>query len=134
MVVGWGAEVMGMQEFNFILGDRPGALLEVAAALADQKINLEAIAALTILGEAVVSLVTDNPGKTRKVLRELGVDYEEREALSMSLPHQPGQLATVLDRLARDGINVRSCYFSVDKNQLVFTVDDLERAKAIFRL
>jgi hypothetical protein len=125
---------MGMQEFNFILGDRPGALLEVAAALADQKINLEAIAALTILGEAVVSLVTDNPGKTRKVLRELGVDYEEREALSMSLPHQPGQLATVLDRLARDGINVRSCYFSVDKNQLVFTVDDLERAKAIFRL
>ncbi len=123
-----------MQEFNFILGDRPGALLEVAAALADQKINLEAIAALTILGEAVVSLVTDNPGKTRKVLRELGVDYEEREALSMSLPHQPGQLATVLDRLARDGINVRSCYFSVDKNQLVFTVDDLERAKAIFRL
>ncbi|HEC62867.1 MAG TPA: ACT domain-containing protein, partial [Candidatus Acetothermia bacterium] len=73
-IVGWGVEVMGMQEFSFILGDRPGALLEVAAALAEQKVNLEAIAALTILGEAVVSLVTDNPGKTRKVLKELGVD------------------------------------------------------------
>lgn len=123
-----------MQEFSFILGDRPGALLEVMAALAEEKVNVEAVAALTVLDEAVVSMVTDNPGKTRKVLKGLGVDYEEREALAMSLPHQPGQLATVLDRLARDGINVRSCYFSVEKNQLVFTVDDLERAKAIFRL
>ncbi|MBC7099376.1 hypothetical protein H5T52_09705 [Candidatus Bipolaricaulota bacterium] len=126
--------MMGVQEFNFILGDRPGALLGVMAALAEEKVNVEAVAALTVLDEAVVSMVTDNPGKTRKVLKGLGVDYEEREALAMSLPHQPGQLATVLDRLARDGINVRSCYFSVEKNQLVFTVDDLERAKAIFRL
>lgn len=123
-----------MQEFTFYLGNRPGALLEIAAALAEEKINIEAVAALTVLDEAVVAMVTDAPDKTRRVLKQLGVDYEEREALSMSLPHQPGQLATVLDRLARDGINVLSCYFAVEKNMLIFTVDDLARAKAIFRL
>lgn len=123
-----------MQEFTFYLGNRPGALLEVAAALAEEKVNIEAVAALTVLDEAVVAMVTDAPDRARKVLKRLGVDYEEREALSMSLPHQPGQLATVLDRLAREGINVLSCYFSVEKNMLVFTVDDLVRAKAIFRL
>lgn len=123
-----------MQEFTFYLGNRPGALLEVAAALAEEKVNIEAVAALTVLDEAVVAMVTDAPDRARKVLKRLGVDYEEREALSMSLPHQPGQLATVLDRLAREGINVLSCYFSVEKNMLVFTVDDLIRAKAIFRL
>lgn len=123
-----------MQEFTFFLGNRPGALLEVASALAEERVNIEAIAALTVLEEAVVCLVTDAPDRTRRVLKELGVDYEEREALSLSLPHQPGQLATVLDRLAREGINVLSCYFSAEKNQLVFTVDNLERAKAIFRL
>ncbi len=123
-----------MQEFTFFLGNRPGALLEVASALAEEKVNIEAIAALTVLDEAVVSLITDAPDKTRKVLKRLGVDYEEREALTLSLPHQPGQLATVLDRLARDGINVLSCYFAAEKNMLAFTVDDLARAKAIFRL
>ncbi len=123
-----------MQEFTFFLGNKPGALLEVAAALAEEKVNIEAIAALTVLDEAVVSMITDAPDRTRKVLKRLGVDYEEREALTLSLPHQPGQLATVLDRLARDGINVLSCYFAAEKNMLVFTVDDLSRAKAIFRL
>lgn len=123
-----------MQEFTFFLGNKPGALLEVAAALAEERVNIEAIAALTVLDEAVVSMITDAPDRTRKVLKRLGVDYEEREALSLSLPHQPGQLASVLDRLARDGINVLSCYFAVEKNVLVFTVDDLARAKAIFRL
>ncbi|MCS7240370.1 MAG: ACT domain-containing protein [Candidatus Bipolaricaulota bacterium] len=126
--------MVNVQEFTFYLGNRPGALLEIAAALAEEKVNIEAIAALTVLDEAVVAMVTDAPDRARKVLKRLGVDYEEREALTMSLPHQPGQLATVLERLARDGINVLSCYFSVEKNQLVFTVDDLARAKAIFRL
>ena len=89
-----------MQEFSFILGDKPGALLEVMSLLAEEKVNVEAIAALTILDEAVVSMVTDNPAKTRKALKGLGVDYEEREALSMCLPNQSGRLAPVLARRA----------------------------------
>ncbi|MBC7317827.1 amino acid-binding protein [Candidatus Bipolaricaulota bacterium] len=123
-----------MQEFTFYLGNRPGALLELASALAEEKVNIEAVAALTILDEAVVAMVCDAPDRARKVLKKLGVEFEEREALALTIPHQPGQLATVLARLAEEGINVLSCYFSAEKNQILFTVDNLERAKAIFRL
>lgn len=123
-----------VQEFTFYLGNRPGALLEVVAALAEENINIEAIAALTVLDEAVVAMVTDAPDRARKLLKRMNVDFEEREALSLSVPHQPGQLAIILDRLAREGINVLSCYFAVEKNLLIFTVDDLAKAKAIFRL
>ncbi len=123
-----------MQEFTFYLGNRPGALLEVASALAEEGVNIEAIAALTVLDEAVVAMVTDAPDRARKVLKKLEVGFEEREALSLTIPHQPGQLAAVLDRLAREGINVLSCYFAVEKNLLIFTVDNVARAKAIFRL
>ena len=35
----------------------PGALFEVMAALAEEKINVEVIAALAVLGEVVVSMV-----------------------------------------------------------------------------
>lgn len=120
-----------MREFTFLLGNRPGAPLAVAAAPAEERADLEAIAASTVLEEAAVSPVTGTPDKTREVLRRLGVDCEEREALSLSLPHQPGQLASILDRLARDGIDVPSRCFAAEKTVLVFAVDDLARAKAI---
>lgn len=123
-----------MQEFSFILGNNPGALQDVAAALGAEHVNLEAVAGLTVLDEGVIAIVTDNPDKTRKVLKSKGIEFEEREALMMSLPHQPGQLATILGRLAEEGINVLSCYCTVEKNQIIFTVDQVDRAKAIFRI
>jgi hypothetical protein len=92
------------------------------------------VAGLTVLDEGIIAIVPDDPDKTRKVLRAKGIEFEEREALVLSLPHQPGQLATILGRLADEGINVLSCYCTVEKNQIVFTVDQVDRAKAIFRI
>ncbi len=123
-----------MKEFSFILGNNPGALQDVAAALGAEHVNLEGVAGLTVLDEGIIAIVPDDPDKTRKVLRAKGIEFEEREALVLSLPHQPGQLATILGRLADEGINVLSCYCTVEKNQIVFTVDQVDRAKAIFRI
>jgi hypothetical protein len=123
-----------VKEFSFILGNNPGALAEISEALGAEHVNLEAVASLTVLDEGVISIVTDNADKTRKVLRAKGVEFEEREALVMALPHQPGQLASILSRLADEGINVLSCYCTVEKNQIVLTVDQVDRAKAIFRI
>jgi hypothetical protein len=123
-----------VKEFSFILGNNPGALQDVAAALGAEHVNLEGVAGLTVLDEGIIAIVPDDPDKTRKVLRAKGIEFEEREALVLSLPHQPGQLATILGRLADEGINVLSCYCTVEKNQIVFTVDQVDRAKAIFRI
>ncbi len=123
-----------MQEFSLMLGNEPGALSEIAQALGEQQVNIEGIAALTVLDEGVVSLVTDNPDKTRKTLRSLNQDFEEREAVVLSLSHQPGQLASLLTRLSDEAINVLSCYWTVEKNQIVITVDRVERAKEILRI
>jgi hypothetical protein len=128
------AEVIGVREFSFILGNNPGALVEVAEALGNEHVNVEGIAGVTVLEEGVIALVTDNPDKTRKVLRGRGIEYQEREALVMDLPHQPGQLATVLSRLSSDRINVLSCYAGVEKNRLILTVDQTDRAKSILKL
>ena len=128
------AEVIGVREFSFILGNNPGALVEVAEALGTEHVSIEGIAGVTVLEEGVIALVTDNADKTRKVLRSLEIEYTEREALLMDLPHQPGQLATILLRLSAERINVLSCYGGVEKNQLVLTVDQADRAKAIFKL
>jgi len=123
-----------MKEFSFLIGNCPGALVEIAAALGDAHVNITGIAGLTVLEEGVVSLITDEDGKTRKLLRSMDIDFEEREAVVMDLPNHPGELGTVLDRLSRERINVLSVYAGVDRAQLVFTVDQIDRAKEIFRI
>jgi len=123
-----------MKEFSFLIGNCPGALVEMATLLKAEHVNIEGIAGLTVLEEGVVSLVTDNPGTTRKKLRELEIDFEEREALVMDLPHHSGELATLLGRLKEDHINVLSIYAGVEKNKLVFTVDQIDKTKQILRL
>ncbi len=123
-----------MREFSFILGNEPGRLAEVAQELGEHQVNLEGIAALTVLDEAVAAMVPDNADQARKVFRKLGVDFDEREAILMPMPHQPGQLATLMGRLADEGINVLSCYWSVEKNHIVFTVDQIERARSVLRI
>ena len=123
-----------MKEFSFLMGNCPGALVEIAAELKKEHVNIEGIAGLTVLEEGVISLVTDNPDSARKILKDLDVDFEEREALVMDLPHHPGEISTLLGRLKEDHINVLSIYAGVEKNKLFFTVDQVDKTKQILRL
>lgn len=123
-----------MKEFSFLIGNCPGALVEIAEDLGNDRVNIDGISGLTVLEEGCVALVTDDPGKTRKVLKNREIDFEEREALILDLPNHPGELATVLGRLSSEQINVLSCYAAVEKNQVILTVDKVERTKEIFRL
>jgi len=128
------AEVIGLKEFSFVIGNCPGSLVGIAEALGAAHVNIEAIGGVTVLEEGVVGLVTDDPGKTRSVLREAGIDFEEHEALALDLPSHPGELATVLRRLADESINVLSCYAAAERNRLMLTVDNVEATKQILRL
>jgi len=123
-----------VKEFSFLVGNCPGALVEIAQALGNEHVNIEGIGGLTVLDEGVIGLVADDPGKARKVLRDVNVDFEEREALVIDLPNHPGELATLLDHLSRERINVLSCYPAVEKNRVILTVDQVDRAKEILRI
>lgn len=123
-----------MKEFAFLIGNCPGAFVEIAQAMGEEHVNIEGVAGLTVLEEGVVSLITNDDGKARKILKAKNIDFEEREALVIDLPNHPGELATLLDRLKIDHVNVLSVYPSVEKHQVVITVDKVDRTKEIFRL
>ena len=123
-----------MKEFSFLIGNCPGALVEIATALGDEHVNIEGVSGQTVLEEGVVGVVTNDDGKARKLLKAKGIDFEEREALVIDLPNHPGELATLLDRLKHDQINVLSVYAAVEKNQVILTVDKLDRTKEILRI
>ena len=127
-------EVSTMKELRFTVKNQPGTLAKVAAALGEERVNIDGIAGVGVEDSGLIRLVTDNPGKARRVLQNLALDFEESEALVIDIPNHPGELTALLDRFANDGINVESCYAGVERNKLVLTVDDIALAKQILRI
>lgn len=123
-----------MKEFQFDLENRPGALAEVAEAFGEERVNIEGIAGVAGDDKGLIRLVVDDAGKARRALGNLGIAFEEKEVLVIDVPNHPGELATVLRRLAEEGLNVESCYAGVERNKLVLAVDQVNQAKRILRI
>lgn len=123
-----------MKEFGFTVKYQPGSLAEVVEALGNERVNIDGIAGIAAQAAGFIRLVADNPGKARNVLQSLGIDFEEQEALVLDLPNHPSELANLLRRLGSEGIDVLSCYAGVERNKLVLTVDQLDKAKQILRI
>ena len=122
-----------VKEFGFTVEYRPGSLAEVLEALGNERVNVDGVAGIAAQATGFIRLVTDDPGKTRNILQSLSVDFEEKEALVVDLPNHPGELASLLGQLSSEGIDVLSCYAGVERNKVVLTVDQVDKAKQILR-
>lgn len=123
-----------MKELRFTMENQPGALAKIASALGEARVNIDGIAGLGLEDKGLICLAIDDPGAARKILQDLGVDFKENQPLVIDISNHPGELATLLCRLADNGINVQSLYAGVERNKLVLTVDNIARAKEILRI
>jgi hypothetical protein len=94
------------KELKIRVPDRPGALGEIAAALADKKVNLRAVNAWVEGAEGVVRMVVDKVPAARKALEAKGWTVEEHEVVEVVLADKPGTLAEKAAALGRAGINI----------------------------
>ncbi len=94
------------KELKIRIPDRPGALGEVAAALADKKINLKAVNAWVEGTEGVIRLVADKAAAAKKALAAKGWPVEEKEVVEVELPDKPGALAEKATKLGQAGVNI----------------------------
>lgn len=94
------------KELKVRLPDRPGALGEVTAALAEKKINLRAVNAWVEGDEGVIRIVAESTPAARKVLAALGLRVDEVDVVELELPDKPGALAEKATALGAAGINI----------------------------
>jgi hypothetical protein len=118
-------------ELSFRLQNSPGSFARVTQLLDQEHIN---ILALTLEAGGVLRLILDNPLHAAGILREHQYRVEEHEVLYVSLPNDPGALATVSRMLASAGINVEYAYASAVEGHgmaaAVVGVADAQRASA----
>lgn len=94
-----------------------GQLGRVLAPLAEARVNVEAINAITLNDEGYLTIVTDNNRKAIDLWNKAGLVAEEVDLLGIELDNRPGELATVANKLGQARIDVRWVNSSVRSGQ-----------------
>lgn len=120
-----------MRQFVIQMDNRPGELAHLVRALATRGINIDHLACVGTGPVAGCFVVPSNPVAMREVLRGIGHDYIEGDAVTARIPDRPGGLAETTDRLAAAGVNVIGM-LCIGRQQgiveMAITVDDEQRA------
>jgi len=89
-----------------------GVLSEVARILADRGLELMAVNASAEGDYATIRLVTDDNLRASDILRAHGYEPMEAPVVMIHLPHKPGLLHRMTERLAEEMINMDHFYLS----------------------
>ena len=123
-----------MNAFIVELTNKPGELAQLADAIAQKGINIEAFAGTTAGGAGSVVLATNDEAGTRRAISDAGCSSREVELVMASLEHAPGSLAAATKKLADAGINIEAALptgMAGDKVTVSFATDNPAKAREI---
>lgn len=121
-----------VKQLALFLENKPGTLSKVCKALAEAKININAIAVSDAVDHAVVRMVVSDPQKALHMLGERGVLVVERDVLMLKGRNKPGELASVAAKLARHHINIEYAY-SAATGAMILRVDNPKKAMRVLK-
>jgi len=123
-----------MRDCLIQLTNKPGDLARVAQALARRGVNIKALAALSIRGEAVARILPDDIVVARSALEAANIRFTESEVHIVLLENKAGVLANVTNRLGDAGIDLEAIYVTGvadDLVELAIVSDNPKKAKKI---
>ena len=97
-------------QFSIFMVNKPGVLAQVLGEFAQAKINIIAMTMMDSVEHGVMRVVFAGPERARKVLAKLNMPYNETEVLCVSLTNKSGALAVVVEKLAKNHINIAYAY------------------------
>jgi hypothetical protein len=93
-----------------IVPDQPGQLARVAAALAEEEVNIEAIDGRLAGEYGVITLSTSDDDAALLALLKANLRAVTSDAVVFHLPDRPGALAGVAQLFGQHGLNVRTIH------------------------
>lgn len=131
------AKAKKVKQLSFMMPDRAGLLSEITTTLASAKVNINAICAYGMQGEANFMFTADSLAKAKKALASLGVELKENDVFAVEMTNKPGELQKVAKKIADAGINIIYMYGTTSAGRpatCVFaTSDDVQAIKTINR-
>src|SRR6188768_3175685 len=121
-------------QFVVQLKNEPGAMANLAEALAARGVDLRAIGGGSIGDSGHVIMTTADDDATKAVLDEMGYVYIEGESLVTEVDDRPGGMARLSRALADAGVNIHGHLFLGrwgDRAMFAFVVDKPDVARPI---
>jgi hypothetical protein len=97
-------------QFSIFMVNKPGVLAQALGEFARAKVNILAMTVMDSAEHGVMRVVFDQTEKARQVLSHLNMPFSETDTLCVSLENKSGALASVMEKLAKDHINVSYAY------------------------
>ena len=112
-----------------------GALDRMSKTVADKGVNLLAISAWVEGPHAIIRLVTEDNVRVLDLLKSMNYEVREADVLMAELPHKPGMLHRICERLALGGIDIHHLYATAavaqDHSIVVFATAHNDRAMVL---
>ena len=107
------------KQISVFLENKAGRLSHVTRVLGDAQVNIRALSIADTSDFGILRLIVNDPEKAYRILKE-----------------SPGSLATVLEQMAEENLNIEYLYAFLgtkdDDALIIFKVEDIQRAKAAF--
>ncbi len=109
-----------------------GTLNGVAKALSDKGFNILAVSAWVEGADVVIRLLMDEPSRAADTLKAHNYQVRETDVIAAEVPHKPGMLRSITDKLAQEEIDIHHLYATAGTGQdqclVVFATANNDRA------
>ena len=120
------------KDLTILLEDRPRQLALLGETLGNANINMEAACGFNIGVKGEIHILVEDAEGAKEALEKAGIPVKgEREVLVMGITNRPGEFGRLCCQIAEADVNIDLFYLTAS-NQIVFGVDNLDRAKAAF--
>ena len=125
---------MAIQQISVFVENKQGKLVETVRKMAENGINIRALAIADTKDFGILRMITSDNEKTKEVLSGDTV-VNTTEVIAVKMADKPGALYSVMDILSKEGINIEYLYAFTASDALgayvVFRVDDVARAQKL---
>ncbi|MCR4874905.1 MAG: ACT domain-containing protein [Clostridia bacterium] len=125
---------MKLQQISIFMENKPGMLCEITKFIASKNVNLRALSVADAQDFGIVRLIVDDPGLVNDILTNEGYTTNKTYVLGVEIPDQPGKFSELLEKLAKENINIEYSYaFTSQEGKAIsiLRVDDVDKAEKI---
>jgi hypothetical protein len=107
---------MKVEQISIFLENKPGALENVTRLLKDANINIRTLSLADTSDFGILRLIVNDVSTALKMLNDNGLRVSRTTVVAVEVPDRPGGLHSILEVLAKNGINVEYLYAFVEKS------------------
>ena len=128
---------MKIRQVSVFIENKSGRLGDVVKFLGENGINIRALSLADTSDFGILRLIVNDPEKAYNLLREKNFTVGSTDVVAVAVPDVPGGLASVLELLKKNDINVEYMYAYAEHATgyavMVFRFDDTDKTVALLQ-